>query len=918
MVDGTAMSRPASEALPGSGPSRIERDRLLARVAFEAIWELDVEAGTLRWTAGLSMFGYAPEDVSGDISWWTARLHPDDRERALFHAHEALSGTGTIWSSDYRFRRGDGSWASVAARGVIERNCEGRAVFVLGAMIDVSRAKETEDRLRDMQRLLVEALRIGQVRAWEEDLRAGVVRMDVAGLGGEGQPACEARPREEAFRLLIHPDDLPRLMALRQRTIETGGAFETEHRTVLPDGTERMMLVRGEFVRDSAGKPERILGTSLDITERKRTEEALQKSQRLLQLVLDTLPVGVVVLDRKGDVMLDNAASTQIWGGMIVSGRERWKRSVGTWSGSRKPVGEGEWASERALQQGKTSINELIDIETMDGKMKTIQNSAAPIRDEHQAIIGAVVVNEDVSERVRVEGELRKSEALLREAEAFGQTGSWEYDLVSGEIYSSKENQRIFFGDEHSSETRAESFVAMCHPDDLGRLLRRQEELREQGAVGEIEYRTIRPDGSVRWILGRAGYVREESGKPVRAFGTNTDITERKLAGEELERRLRQHAAVAQLGQSALNGGELQPLFEEAVGLVARSSGFDFAEVSELMPDQTLLLRAGHGWRKDLAGKLRLPVAGSVSALTTAAGKPRVVEDLRKETRFTVAPIILEQGVISHAIVEIGGVGQPFGTLGAGTRAPRTFTEHDLNFFQSMANVLASAVERERASRLLCEQREQTQALSRKLITAQEAERRAVARELHDDFGQVLTAIKLNLQRRDRDDAESIALVDGAIVRMRDLAQDLRPPLLDELGLESSLRWYFEREARRAGLEFQLALGPLLARPSLEVETSCFRVAQEALTNIIRHAQARCVALELRAGGPNLFLEVRDDGKGFDVAEARKRAVRGGSQGLLSMQERVALASGELQIESTPGRGTTLRARLPLGHRRGP
>jgi len=122
MVDGTAMSRPESDAPLGSGPSRIERDRLLARVAFEAIWEHDVEAGTLRWTAGLSMFGYAPEDVSDDISWWAARLHPDDRERALFQAHEALSGTGTIWSSDYRFRRGDGSWASVAARGVIERN----------------------------------------------------------------------------------------------------------------------------------------------------------------------------------------------------------------------------------------------------------------------------------------------------------------------------------------------------------------------------------------------------------------------------------------------------------------------------------------------------------------------------------------------------------------------------------------------------------------------------------------------------------------------------------------------------------------------------------------------------------------------------------------------------------------------------
>src|SRR5207248_6027647 len=124
---------------------------------------------------------------------------------------------------------------------------------------------------------------------------------------------------------------------------------------------------------------------------------------------------------------------------------------------------------------------------------------------------------------------------------------------------------------------------------------------------------------------------------------------------------------------------------------------------------------------------------------------------------------------------------------------------------QSMANVLASAIERKRVAGELERKREQLQALSRKLIEAQEAERRSVARELHDDLGQVLTAIKLNLERRERDQAESVALVDGAIARMRDLAQDLRPPLLDELGLESSLRWYVEREARRAGLEFDLA-----------------------------------------------------------------------------------------------------------------
>ena len=206
----------------------------------------------------------------------------------------------------------------------------------------------------------------------------------------------------------------------------------------------------------------------------------------------------------------------------------------------------------------------------------------------------------------------------------------------------------------------------------------------------------------------------------------------------------------------------------------------------------------------------------------------------------------------------------------------------------------------------------QQEALSRKLIEAQEAERRAVARELHDDFGPVLTALKLNLQRRDRDDAETIALVDGAIARMRELAQDLRPPLLDEFGLAASLGWYVEREAKRAGLDFRLALAPLAGRPPIAVETTCFRIAQEALTNVVRHAQARLVEVELSEANGTLLLTVRDDGQGFDVAAARRRAAQGGSQGLLSMQERVTLADGDLHIDSTPSRGTAVRARLPL------
>jgi signal transduction histidine kinase len=152
---------------------------------------------------------------------------------------------------------------------------------------------------------------------------------------------------------------------------------------------------------------------SLYLSGRNRAE-AVGETQELLRLVLATLPVGVAVIDRSGDVVLTNAAAKIIWGDMIFSGQERYARSRAFWHASGKPIAPTEWASVRAVREGKTSLNELIDIETFDGQRKTIQNSAVPIHDADGLIVGSVVVNEDVTERVRTEVALRESTERLQ------------------------------------------------------------------------------------------------------------------------------------------------------------------------------------------------------------------------------------------------------------------------------------------------------------------------------------------------------------------------------------------------------------------------------------------------------------------------------------------------------------------------
>src|SRR5260221_205380 len=744
-------SREALATHPLSGEAR---DRLLARVAFEATWQRDLDSEALTWDEHFeSIFGYRRSEVVPHVSWWRERVHPEDLERVEKAVADAIHSGECMWSNEYRFRRKDGTWAWVCSRGALERDGGGRAVRAIGAMIDISTLKETEARLwlfseqiparaaatdrdlrvvwdagagfpdspstvgktipelfadspdrervllacrkalagewsrlqidngeaaaqmqvgpardvsgniigvmgvtfditeraraeralREAQRILVAAQRVGRIRAWEEDLRTGMVTLDRMGATSASDAAqFQQITNEEAWKA-IHPGDFSRMMELRRRVIDGGGPFETEYRAVQPDGSGRTLLVRGELVRDAAGRPERMIGVSLDVTDRVQTEEEVRANQRLLRQVVDTLPVGVAVMDRAGNVVLVNPASSRIWGGdVIVLGPERWAKSKGWWHDSGRPIGPGEWASERALSRGETSIDELIDIENYGGERRIIENSAAPIRDGQNAIAGAVVVNQDV--------------------------------------------------------------------------------------------------------------------------------TEGRHADEELARRARQQAAVAQLSLSALKGDELQPLFDEAAALLATTLQLDRTMVLEALPDRSeLVFRATAGsWTPDGTPVTVRTAPGFMNWFSLRAEAPVVVEDLAAETRFVPCEILCGQGVVSGINVPIPGKERPFGVLGAHSTRPRLFTEDEVNFVWSMAHVLATSIDQKRAAGELREKREQLRSLSGKLLEAQEAERRAVARELHDDFGQVLTALRLNLMRKERDDAESISLGDGASARMRE------------------------------------------------------------------------------------------------------------------------------------------------------
>ncbi len=523
------------------------------------------------------------------------------------------------------------------------------------------------------------------------------------------------------------------------------------------------------------------------------------------------------------------------------------------------------------------------------------------------------------------------------------------------------------------------------------------------------------------------------------------DITPRKQAAA----RLRQQIVVADLGHRALREHDLSRLMNDACAIVATTLGTDFCKVLEFFPKRgELLLRAGVGWKPGLVGQATTPAdRGSQAGYTLLSDEPVVVDDFTTERRFVAPALLVEHGAVSGMSVVIRGKEGPFGVLGTHARQARRFTENEIFFLSAVANVLAEAIERQRAEEELREAKEHIDAvlsnapitifvinkegvftlsegaglkavglepgenvgksalelyaalpvieqmgkvttgkdvmrrvlagetvtgitelrgryfenrfvpfrgadgdiigmigvatditarkqaetalaedqrrlrsLSRRLVESQESERRHIARELHDEIGQTLTTVKIAIQSLGLEPAggqvtdrleETVAVVDAALQKVRDLSLSLRPAILDDLGLVPALHWYFDSVMQRAGIECTYLFRGADQRLNANLEIACFRVAQEAVTNIVRHASATRVRLTLWVRPERVELIVFDNGRGFDVCASQKNGTRALTTGLSSMHERVLLMDGTLSITSRQEKGTTIHIRFP-------
>jgi PAS domain S-box-containing protein len=404
------------------------------------------------------------------------------------------------------------------------------------------------------------------------------------------------------------------------------------------------------------------------------------------------------------------------------------------------------------------------------------------------------------------------------------------------------------------------------------------------GPVSSCEYQMVRRDGSE--FLGEVNVtpINDESNYPTRFVAITRDITKRKAAEQAL--RTSQEYARNIIDSS------LDMII--AVDMGRRITEFNKAaeEIFEYRREQVL------GESIDLLYADSVE-SESVHARTVLKGR-NVSQILNKSKTGRVFPSLLSASVLRDPH------GTPIGFMGISrdiTELKRAQEEQTRLFDQVRAG------------------RERLKLLSKQLLDAQESERRHIARELHDEIGQAMTGVQMNLQIIEpllTDASAKTRLEDTALAiermlqQIRNLSLDLRPSLLDDFGLIPALRWLLERQAQRTGLDIEFTADPLEKRAPEQIETVCFRVTQEAITNITRHAHARHVSVRLSGSQSDVELTIQDDGIGFDVTQAVEHATQGNSMGLLGMQERVILVGGKAEISSAPNQGTRIQVTIPF------
>ena len=345
--------------------------------------------------------------------------------------------------------------------------------------------------------------------------------------------------------------------------------------------------------------------------------------------------------------------------------------------------------------------------------------------------------------------------------------------------------------------------------------------------------------------------------------------------------------------------------------------------------DGLLCYRVTRGLSERYAREMCMKPGEGIAGKVVQEGKALLVDDISADPGAARADLINLEGLKAFASVPLKAREKVLGVMNCASRKPRHYTQEDIHLLQSIGDQLGTAIEQARLYKTLRQGRENYRHLTRQVIMAQEAERKKISRDLHDGTSQTLAGLALNLQAL-LQMAENIGIQDRRFKEMLQRSHDLtvqvhrevsrlianlRPIQIDTLGLVPAIRQHAQSTLVPLGMGVHFDMEPVQKRFLPEEELGLFRWVQGAIGNVARHSRAQHVSVSLKHQDGMMILKISDDGIGFDVSVLSRNSEEGRSYGLLNMKERITLVGGTCSVESDPGRGTVVTARVPLARR---
>ncbi len=614
-----------------------------------------------------------------------------------------------------------------------------------------------------------------------------------------------------------------------------------------------------------------------DVIHRDLAEARLEQLRRNYELLLNSAKDGIYGVDREGNTTFVNPSGAQMlgWSTEEVVGRPM-HALMHYCKADRTPYPSDECPTNRTLQEGTTHDVEDEVFWRKDGTSFEVEYSSTPIL-EHGRIIGAVVTFRDVTERKKVARLLRES------TERYRRLVEVSPDAIfinrGGRIVFVNEEGLKLFGAEHADQVLGKSPFEFIHRDDQEVVRQRIRRMLEEGArlVPLLEERYIQLDGTEVAVEVTATRVVDGGEQAVQVVARN--ITERKQA----EATLKQVEA------------RYKSIFENAVeGIFQTTPDGRF-----LAANPALARMCGYDSPQDL-----------MQSITDVGGQLYVAA----EDRETFKRLIEQDGMVRGFEYQMYRKDRTRLWASEHARAVRDTQGRVVCYEGTIEDI----TERREVQAKLQETLGRLRTLSKRLESVREEERARIARELHDELGVGLTCLKIDLARvqsllepgtntkergKIQDKVQSmIEQVDGTISAVQRIVAELRPGVLDDLGLVAAIEWQCRDFERRTGIPCACETGAEDIVIAPDRATAVFRICQEALTNVARHAGATAVSVRLRHEGDRLWLEVQDNGRGIPPEKLSDAT----AFGLMGMHERVRDLQGDFQIRGEEGRGTTI------------